>query len=257
MKTYTFHVSIPGTGRVWRKIEVAEGQTLDDLHWAIQEAFDFDGDHLYSFFMSGKAWDRSSEYSLPEDAFEVDSPDETETIDPDEEYDDFEAEIDDEAAEALRKSLGDTPPPQSFEEMLSMISTNAELRGQMVKLMSEQTGIPALMADMMLKNADSLMGMLPEGMLEGMFDDDEDMQGDAREATVASLELVPGQAFMYLFDYGDEWRFEVKVHKINDEGEPGVEYPRIVEAIGEAPPQYADWEDDEDDEDEGDEEWDD
>ena len=62
---------------------------------------------------------------------------------------------------------------------------------------------------------------------------------------------------MYLFDYGDEWRFEVKVQKINDEGEPGVEYPRIVEAIGEAPPQYADWEDDEDDEDEGDEEWDD
>ena len=57
MKTYTFHVSIPGFGRVWRKIEMEANQTLEDLHYAIQAAFEFDEDHLYSFFMSGRAWD--------------------------------------------------------------------------------------------------------------------------------------------------------------------------------------------------------
>ncbi len=76
MKTYTFHVSIPGTGRVWRKIELVEDHTLEDLHWAIQEAFHFGGDHLYSFFMSGKAWDRSTEYAFPASAFEWDDDDE-------------------------------------------------------------------------------------------------------------------------------------------------------------------------------------
>jgi hypothetical protein len=66
MKTYTFHVSLPGFGRLWRKIEMEAGQTLEDLHDAIQDAFDFDRDHLYSFFMSGRAWDDSTEHSLPE-----------------------------------------------------------------------------------------------------------------------------------------------------------------------------------------------
>jgi hypothetical protein len=68
VKTYTLHVSVPGTGRVWRKIEISANQTLEDLHWAIQDAYDFAADHLYSFFMSNQAWDPSSEYSLPEGA---------------------------------------------------------------------------------------------------------------------------------------------------------------------------------------------
>ena len=66
MKTYTFHVSLPGTGRTWRKIEMRTDQTLEDLHFAIQDAYEWDADHLYSFFMSGQAWDESSEYCLPE-----------------------------------------------------------------------------------------------------------------------------------------------------------------------------------------------
>ena len=66
MKTYTFHVSLPGTGRVWRKIEMLADQTLEDLHFAIQDAYEWDADHLYSFFMSGKAWDTSTEFCLPE-----------------------------------------------------------------------------------------------------------------------------------------------------------------------------------------------
>ena len=66
MKSYIFHVSLPSTGRTWRKIELRADQTLHDLHTAIQHTFEWDNDHLYAFYMSGKAWDSASEYRLPE-----------------------------------------------------------------------------------------------------------------------------------------------------------------------------------------------
>jgi hypothetical protein len=43
---------------------------------------------------------------------------------------------------------------------------------------------------------------------------------------------------MYLFDYGDEWRFKVRVHAIDEDAPEDVEYPRIVQSVGEAPEQY-------------------
>ncbi|MDH3326432.1 MAG: plasmid pRiA4b ORF-3 family protein [Gammaproteobacteria bacterium] len=35
-----------------RKIEIESSSTLDDLHLAIQQAIDFDNDHMYEFFVS-------------------------------------------------------------------------------------------------------------------------------------------------------------------------------------------------------------
>lgn len=42
-----------------------ETQTLVTLHKAIQRAFVWYDDHLYSFFLSGMEWDRHSEYTKP------------------------------------------------------------------------------------------------------------------------------------------------------------------------------------------------
>jgi hypothetical protein len=68
---YTFRVRIlegldvPEAARsVWREIEIAANQTLADLGEAIPLAFDFDDPHLWSFFLSGRAWDHDSEYAL-------------------------------------------------------------------------------------------------------------------------------------------------------------------------------------------------
>lgn len=62
---------------VWRDIEILESQTLVALHRAIQRAFVWYDDHLYSFFLSDKGWDEDSEYTKPlakaeEDFFEHD-----------------------------------------------------------------------------------------------------------------------------------------------------------------------------------------
>jgi len=63
--TYTFKVTYMAKPDVWRAIEIAGDQTLDDLHYAILNAVNFDADHLYSFFMSGRAWDDATEYASP------------------------------------------------------------------------------------------------------------------------------------------------------------------------------------------------
>jgi hypothetical protein len=51
--------------RIWRVIAMLDDQTLEDLHYAIQDAFGWDNDHLYAFFLSGRAWDSMTEVSGP------------------------------------------------------------------------------------------------------------------------------------------------------------------------------------------------
>lgn len=263
MKSYIFHVSLPGTGRTWRKVELTSDQTLEDLHYAIQTAYGWGADHLYSFFMSGEAWDPSTEYTVledeeDEDLFDDEYEDE-EDEDWDEEDDSLAPEIDEQTAEQLRASLGDQPPPQSLPEMLAMIETNPELRAQVKKMLAEQMGVPGFMADMLLSNASSILSTLPPGMFDellgGESDDesgDEEEPGDVSTTTLDELGLEVGKTFLYLFDYGDDWRFKVRVHAVNAEADPAATYPRTVEAVGEAPEQYPDWDDD--DEDEGEDE---
>ncbi|GAB1453686.1 hypothetical protein MASR2M47_37420 [Draconibacterium sp.] len=55
--TYVFKVSL--AANVWRKIKLSHLHTLLDLHDGIQDAFGFDDDHLYSFFMDGKLYSRN------------------------------------------------------------------------------------------------------------------------------------------------------------------------------------------------------
>jgi len=118
---------------VWQLIEIAENQTLDDLHYAILDAMRFDADHLYSFFMSGRAWDETTEYASP---------------------------------------YGEGP--------------------------------------------------------------------SAAGVKIGDLGLRMKQKFLYLYDYGDEHRFEVQLVGINPEAPKG-RYPKIVEKHGRPPRQYGGW----------------
>ena len=65
VKTFTFRVNHRALPKVWRDIELAEDQTLEDLHLIVQQAYDWWDDHLYSFFMSGQGWDQASEIGCP------------------------------------------------------------------------------------------------------------------------------------------------------------------------------------------------
>jgi len=154
---YTFRVRIregfyapPDAPTIWREIEVAANQTLADLGEAIPLAFGFDDPHLWSFFLSGKAWDHATEYALSSEP-------------------------------------------------------------------------------------DPLGGSRPRA---------------ARRVPIRGVPF-PGatgkKEFLFLFDYGDEWHFGVKLVRIRPDLGPGAPYPRVVARQGEAPAQYPDLEDDPDD----------
>ena len=134
---------------IWREIEVAANQTLADLGNAIPLAFHFDDPHLWSFFLSGKAWDRATEYALHSEADLVGGP---------------------RPRAAGRVQIREVPFPGATGK----------------------------------------------------------------------------KEFLFLFDYGDEWHFGVKLQRVTEQVESGAQYPRVVASQGEAPPQYPDPEDDED-----------
>jgi len=74
--------------------------------------------------------------------------------------------------------------------------------------------------------------------------DPESSARNARRARIDSLGLPVKKKFLYLFDFGDEWWHSVQLLGIKQE-EPKGKYPRIIESQGEAPPQYADYDEDE------------
>jgi hypothetical protein len=51
---YVFRASLVGFRGVTRKLAVREDETLADFHQLLQFAFDWDDDHLYAFWLSGK-----------------------------------------------------------------------------------------------------------------------------------------------------------------------------------------------------------
>lgn len=63
--TYVLRVTHRAFPKTWRDIEISANQTLEDLHLAIQDAYRWDNDHLYSFFLNGRAWDARSEIGSP------------------------------------------------------------------------------------------------------------------------------------------------------------------------------------------------
>lgn len=125
---YTFKVSLDRN--TWAKIKMSAHHTLDYLHECIQAAFEFDNDHMYSFFMDGKAWS-NNKFTCPMD-------------------------------------------------------------------------------------------------YEGPCAD---------EVEIGEINLCKKQKFLYLFDFGDEWRFTVEVFDIEDNN-TRLLIPEITEFEGEAPEQY-------------------
>jgi hypothetical protein len=55
---------------------------------------------------------------------------------------------------------------------------------------------------------------------------------------LAVLQVPADREFLFLFDYGDEWHFGVKLTGTGQSIRPGVSYPRLVATHGNAPPQY-------------------
>jgi len=58
-------VSLAWDRKVWRMIESPDDATLEDVHLAIQDAFNWDNDHLYAFYLSGHTRDHMTRVDGP------------------------------------------------------------------------------------------------------------------------------------------------------------------------------------------------
>lgn len=134
---YTFKISLAKD--LYKVLEIAGSATFEELHLAIQKAFDFDNDHLYFFSLNGKLWSDC-------------------------------------------------------------------------------------------------------GVVFWAPDNDEGVRADM--AMIGEVGLDIGQSFLYLFDFGDEWHFDIQllaIHRTDDELKDFV----IKEEVGENPKQY-EYDDDDD-----------
>jgi hypothetical protein len=68
---YAFKVKFTWNKHINCTIELRSEQTLEDLHFAIQQAINWDADHLYSFYMNGELYDDRYGFACP---FEKDRP---------------------------------------------------------------------------------------------------------------------------------------------------------------------------------------
>lgn len=189
--TYLFKVVPSWVKGVSRTIEVRSYQTLEDLHLAIQRAYRWDDDHLYSFYLNGVLHD--NRYEIPHPAL-------------------------------VSGDGGFSPFPFAIEFQ----------------------GDPEE-ADPKLKQLLAGLGLMPASGEQSDSDtEDEDAEPLlTTNAVIGELGLVPGHRFLYLFDFGDDNVFLVTVEGTNDKAGRG-RYPRVVDQVGKAPPQYEYWDEEED-----------
>ena len=73
----------------------------------------------------------------------------------------------------------------------------------------------------------------------------EDREDKFFELTLEQIYPMPKSCKLYyLFDLGDDWRFEIrKSRKKPTQPKSGIKYPRVIESIGPNPVQYPSYED--------------
>ena len=64
-----------------------------------------------------------------------------------------------------------------------------------------------------------------------------------KKTKIAQTFQSPGEKMLFLFDYGDEWRFSVELKEIKTGGKGSLK-PVVLESIGKAPEQYPPCEED-------------
>jgi hypothetical protein len=66
VKVYRLRIVPERAPEVSRVFDVSARHTLDEVHFALQSAFELDNDHMYAFYMSGRHFDKSSEIAGPD-----------------------------------------------------------------------------------------------------------------------------------------------------------------------------------------------
>jgi hypothetical protein len=228
MDTYTLKVTITDwqaktRGHPYRVLAVPADLSLYDLAFEINESFGFGFDHAFGFFDNLKnPWRSGEQYELFNDG-----------------------ELEDEGEMVLAELAEDLE--ELSEEEMTQVDALSELPPDEAKKKLIEMSLKDVPAEDRAAAQFFLEGMLDEVLDDALSDEDGAAPKGVKSVAVNQA-FEKGKKLLYLFDYGDEWRFIVECKKI--ERSDGGKYPRVLESKGEAPEQYPDYdEEDEDDED--------
>jgi hypothetical protein len=70
--------------------------------------------------------------------------------------------------------------------------------------------------------------------------------GFTDQVRLSKFHLVKGDKFLYIFDYGDDWRFHIRVLRVIDKP---TRTPLVLKSVGEISQYGRGWDDEDDDED--------
>jgi len=82
MAVYRFKVFLEDNEDVFRDIDIKSGQTFEQFHTIIQEAFKFDAKHAASFFVSDDYWRKNQEITLRKEDLPLDEEEIRKQVDP-------------------------------------------------------------------------------------------------------------------------------------------------------------------------------
>jgi Plasmid pRiA4b ORF-3-like protein len=228
--------------RPWRKIAIPVDDDLYSLALSIIGAFNFDADHAFGFFDNLKNPYRSEvRFELMNDG-SFDFPDYLMPSDPNRISPEDQASL---------KALGfDKYQPKDVLEVLKVVRS--------VDIDEFQKTLQADIAEFVMQRLNeklsSQMSTHLHPILEGMLQklkqemlEIEDMKHDYGPIETGVKDIPWSKAFLpkrttmcFLFDYGDDWMFEVEFFGVA-QANPKVKYPAILESKGTAPEQYPDF----------------
>ncbi|AWR86119.1 hypothetical protein Mtai_v1c08750 [Meiothermus taiwanensis WR-220] len=223
-------------GKPHRLIAIKSDDTLYDLAEAIVKSFDFYFDHAFGFYDNLRNPFRSKvQYEL----FADEEDEEIGMGEAEKAYRQALEEARDEIIEqmyrvtlqAMKDTLLPRIPPHLHKEVERMIEEEVEdikARTQADRELLKMFGLDS-------------GGPLP------FLQDEEPRPRSVKNTRISEAFTKLKQKMLFVFDYGDDWRFEVQLVR-TEPRQKGVRYPKVLERVGESPKQYPDYEDEDEDE---------
>lgn len=226
-------------GMPYRTIAIPPERSLYDLAEAITDAFGFDFDHAFGFYNNLKnPYNSSESYELFADLEDEDElEDELEFIPPLPQLTELAPGADDPAFLVTKAAL--ELDPQTLHTRY-LEATRAILREEVLARIPPEKH--AAVQPVLQQFIEAMMPAEEEHE-ESLSLDDSEARG-VKGVPITEAFPKPGKKMLFLFDYGDEWRFIVELKTIQP-AEPRARYPKVVESVGEAPEQYPDWDEEE------------
>jgi hypothetical protein len=221
MDIYTLKVTLTDgqaktRGHPYRVLAVPADLSLYDLAFEINESFEFDFGHAFGFFDNLKhPWRSDEQYELFNDG-----------------------ELEDEGEKVLAELAGELE--QLSDEEIAQVDALSEFPPDEAKKKLIEMSLKDVPPEDKAVAQFFLESMLDEGLDEALGNEDGATPKGVKGVAVREA-FEKGKKLLYLFDYGDEWRFVVECQSVGQSG--GGAYPRVLEAKGEAPAQYPDDED--------------